>query len=314
MPERLLIVEDEETVADILALNLELEGFEVEKAYNGTSGLSSALEGGFDLIICDVMMPDLDGYELCRRLKADPRTGSTPFILLTALTDVENKVAGLEAGADDFVTKPFEFEDLLDRINMNLDRAARRYTTDKLTGLVGNISADDELRVRVLSGKPFAFMLISINGLKPFREVYGDRDYEKVMRFAADTIRAATGGLSKRDDLPAYLGSGSFCLITAPNRAEQYAGEIIRRFDPGVLGFYSDPERRTGIISAFDRQGNLIDNPLMTVSIGIASNAHRRIRSHWEAAEIAREVLDHAMTFPGSKYVADRRTDDEKKP
>jgi PleD family two-component response regulator len=314
VPERLLIVEDEETVADILALNLELEGFEVEKAYNGTSGLSSALEGGFDLIICDVMMPDLDGYELCRRLKADPRTGSTPVILLTARTDVENKVAGLDAGADDFVTKPFEFEDLVNRINMNLDRAARRYTTDKLTGFVGNISADDALRVRVLSGKPFAMMLISINGLKPFRDVYGDEACEKAMRFAADTIRAATDGLSKRDDLAAYLGSGSFCLITAPDRAEGYAGEIVRRFDAGIVGFYSDAERKTGIISTFDRQGNLIDNPLMTVSIGIASNAHRRIRSHWEAAEIAREVLDHAMTFPGSKYVADRRADDAKKP
>ncbi|MBU1672196.1 MAG: response regulator [Actinobacteria bacterium] len=313
MAERLLIIEDEETVADILALNLELEGFEVEKAYNGTSGLSAALEGRFDLVICDVMMPDLDGYELCRRLKGDERTGATPVILLTARTDVENKVAGLDAGADDFVTKPFEFDDLLGRINMNLDRAASRYTTDKLTGFPGNISADDELRARVLSRKPFAMMLVTVNSLRPLREVYGDEACEKVMRFTADTMRAATGGLSGRGDMAAYLGSGSFCLITSPDRAVEYAEKIVRRFDAGVLAFYSEAERKTGIISTFDRQGDLIDNPLMTVSIGIASNAHRRIRSHWEAAEIAREVLDHAMTFPGSKYVADRRTDDTKK-
>jgi two-component system, OmpR family, response regulator MprA len=167
VPERILIIEDEQTVADIIAINLRIETFEVEVALNGTSGLARAREGDIDLIVCDIMIPDVDGYEICRQLKGDPDTRGIPIILLTARTEVENKVAGLEAGADDFITKPFNFNELVDHINMNLDRAANKYTTDVLTGLPGNINSDDMLKEKVVSGEPFAYMLVSINDLRP---------------------------------------------------------------------------------------------------------------------------------------------------
>lgn len=311
VPETILIIEDEQTVADIIAINLRLEAFEVEVALNGTTGLAKAREGGIDLIICDIMMPDIDGYEICRRLKADRLTRDIPIILLTARTEVENKVAGLEAGADDFITKPFNFSDLVDHINMNLDRAANKRPIDALTGLPGNIDSDDALKGVVLSGEDFAFVLLRVNHLRPYREVYGDRMFEDVLRF---TARAIGSRLESRGGGSAfYLGSGTFGVLANPARVEGLANEIMDEFDIGVSDFYTHEDIVKGSLSTFDRRGEVVDNPFMTVSIGIATNGHREIKSHWEAAEIAREVLEYAMTFPGSKCVMDRRKETGKK-
>ena len=313
MADRILIIEDEEPVAEVIALNLELEGFSTDLALNGTTGLASARGGGYDLIICDIMLPDIDGYDICRQLKADRRTSAVPVILLTARVEVENKLAGLEAGADDFITKPFEFTELLTRINMNLDRAAMRYRIDPVTGLAGNITADDALRERVLEGAPLGLLLMRVNGLKPYREVYGDDKFEQVIRFVSDTIKDVIAKQGGPGDLATYLGGGSFSVLTVPERTETFCRYLVLLFDKGMGRFYGagDLDRR-GILT-FDRRGGIVDNPIMTVSVGAVTNARRRIGSHWEAAEIAREVLDHAMTFPGSSYFIDRRTNNKKK-
>ena len=308
MPERILIIEDEKTVADIIAINLQIETFEVDVALNGTTGLARAREGDIDLIICDIMMPDVDGYEICRQLKGDPKTSGIPIILLTARTEVENKVAGLEAGADDFITKPFNFNDLVDHINMNLDRAANKYTTDSLTGLPGNINSDDMLKAKVISGDPFAYMLVSINDLRAYREVYGDKKFEEVLRFTSRVL-SSTISAQGSNGTAYYLGGGNFSALVEPGIAEHFARNILDEFDIGIEEFYTREDVVQGCVSSFDRRGALVDNPLMTVSIGIASNGHREIKSHWEAAEIAREVLEYAVTFPASKYVMDRRVE-----
>lgn len=311
MAERILVIEDEETVADIIAINLRLEGFEVETALNGVTGLSLAREENFDLIVCDVMMPDLNGYEICRQLKSERRTRKVPLVLLTARTEVENKLAGLEAGADDFITKPFDFSELLARINMNLDRAANRYSMDQVTGMPGNIQSDDALRERVVSGEPLGFMLVAINGLRPYREVYGDEEFESVITFTAGIITEVLKKQGSSSDLASYLGEGEFSILTAPGRIETFSQSIIRLFDAGSKRFYASGDLERGSIVTFDRRGGIKDNPMMTVSVGAVSNAHRTIGSHWEAAEIAREVLDYAVTFPGSGFFIDRRKGDE---
>jgi PleD family two-component response regulator len=309
LPERILIIEDEQTVAEIIAINLQIETFDVEVALNGTTGLAMAREGGFDLIICDIMMPDIDGYEICRQLKGEPATRDVPIILLTARTEVENKVAGLEAGADDYITKPFNFSDLVEHINMNLDRAANKYVTDSLTGLPGNIESDDSLKEIVLSGDRFAYILVSINDFRAYRDVYGDERFEAVLSFTSKTIRTVLSSYRSARSAAFYLGSGNFSVLAMPSDAEDLAREIIVNFDAGMVEFYTPEDHAKGCVTTFDRRGGMLDNPLMTVSIGISSNGHREIKSHWEAAEIAREVLDYAMTFPASKYVMDRRTE-----
>ena len=121
MAERILIVEDEEKIARFVELELKHEGYEVEKEMNGRDGLDKALNGDYDLMLLDIMIPQLNGLEVLRRLR---RTSNLPVILLTARDEVMDKVAGLDGGADDYITKPFAIEELLARIRLVLKKNA----------------------------------------------------------------------------------------------------------------------------------------------------------------------------------------------
>ena len=150
--ERILIVEDEEKLARFLELELRHEGYAVEKAFDGRSGLAQAEEGGFDLILLDVMLPQLSGLELLRRLR---RTSQTPVIMLTARDAVMDKVTGLDMGADDYITKPFEIEELLARIRVALRKHGGR--TDAEEPLVsGLLTLDPTRHVVGWDGAPIA--------------------------------------------------------------------------------------------------------------------------------------------------------------
>ena len=125
---KILIVEDEANIARFLELELKHEGYEVEKAPDGRLGLQKALEGNFDLILLDIMRPGLSGIEVCRRVRMESRV---PIIMLTAKDDVTDKVAGLDMGADDYMTKPFAIEELLARIRVALNRRMSAETEKK---------------------------------------------------------------------------------------------------------------------------------------------------------------------------------------
>lgn len=122
MPERILIVEDEEKIARFVELELMHEGYQVDKAVNGRDGLSAAQSGDYDLMLLDLMLPELSGFEVLRRLR---KTSELPVILLTARDEVMDKVAGLDGGADDYITKPFAIEELLARIRLVLKKSGR---------------------------------------------------------------------------------------------------------------------------------------------------------------------------------------------
>lgn len=136
--ERILIVEDEEKLARFLELELKHEGYHVEKTFDGRTGLEMAESGAFDLILLDVMLPRLSGLELLRRLR---RSDETPVIMLTARDAVMDKVTGLDMGANDYITKPFEIEELLARIRAALRKRAPKTEPDELL-ISGKLTLD----------------------------------------------------------------------------------------------------------------------------------------------------------------------------
>ena len=150
MAERILLVEDEEKLSRMVELELRYEGYEVEKAFDGRTGLERALAGDFDLILLDIMLPALSGMEVLRRLRKERQT---PVIMLTARDAVVDKVSGLDAGADDYVTKPFAIEELLARIRAALrKRPAAPAEAPKLT--CGALVMDVERHEVSVSGTP----------------------------------------------------------------------------------------------------------------------------------------------------------------
>lgn len=140
MANRILIIEDEEKIARFVELELKHEGNEVEKAFDGREGLEKALSGNFDLILLDVMLPQLNGLEVLRRVRLEK---DVPIILLTARDAVMDKVSGLDAGADDYITKPFAIEELLARIRVALKKRGTTPVTTHTMSIMG-VTLDEE--------------------------------------------------------------------------------------------------------------------------------------------------------------------------
>ena len=120
-PKKILIVDDEADLVETIRFPLELEGFQVLAAYNGEEGLNQARSERPDLILLDLMLPKLDGYKICRLLKFDDRYKHIPIFMLTAKTQEKDKILGKETGADEYLTKPFDIDELIAKIKSNLN-------------------------------------------------------------------------------------------------------------------------------------------------------------------------------------------------
>ena len=143
-PIRVLVVDDEQTLSELVGLALRYEGWEVRTAADGMSAIAAARDFRPDLVVLDVMLPDIDGLEVLRRLRADIER--MPVLFLTARDDVSDRIAGLTAGGDDYVTKPFSIEELVLRLRALLRRSHLALTTDSATIVVGDLVLDEDSR------------------------------------------------------------------------------------------------------------------------------------------------------------------------
>ena len=149
---KILVVEDEKNIVDILVFNLRREGYGTLEAYDGVTGLQLALDQDPDLILLDLMLPRLDGFEVCRRLREQGR--ATPVIMLTAREEETDKVLGLELGADDYITKPFSMRELLARVKANIRRSAMAPSVPSHKLELGRITVDEQAMTVSKDGAP----------------------------------------------------------------------------------------------------------------------------------------------------------------
>ncbi len=161
---KLLIIEDETTILELLKAGLKYEGYQVLTAETGREGLSLLEKEDVDLLILDIMLPDIDGFELCRKIRA--KGFDLPILMLTAKKEVQDRVTGLDAGADDYLTKPFNFEELLARVRALLRRYGRKQETTILVR--GDLSLNLETREVTLSGRPLKLTPIEFKLLELF--------------------------------------------------------------------------------------------------------------------------------------------------
>jgi DNA-binding response OmpR family regulator len=175
----LLIIDDEKDLVELLRYNLvEKEGYDVISANDGQSGLEIAQKHKVDLIVLDLMMPGMDGLEVCRRLRSDPRTGRVPLIMLTAKATEADRIVGLEMGADDYITKPFSPRELVARVKAILRRTAVQADPSDIVRH-GDLSIDVSRHEVTVAGKPIAltateFRILHFLATKPGRVLSRD--------------------------------------------------------------------------------------------------------------------------------------------
>ena len=305
---RLLIAEDEKNLREILMLQLSAAGYAVMEAADGETALSKVSEELPDLVLLDVMMPKMDGFEVCRRMRASLLTRHIPIIMLTAKTQSEDKIHGLEGGANDYVTKPWQAQELLLRIRNVLDWSKQQRAASPLTGLPGNLTINDELKRRLATNEPFAMLQIDIDHFKSFNDHYGYTHGDEVIRLLARILveTAQVNGLGR--DFVGHIGGDDFVFVTDPIRGDEAGNEVIERFNAAVPELYAPDDRERGYIEVPNRRKVPERFPMMSLTIALIRTDRMSVTHLAELVDIAQELKEHGKGIPGSVVVGERRT------
>ena len=304
---RVLVVDDDRNLRKIIQTNLELAGYDVISASTGDEAMNILDGTQPDLVVLDVMMPLMDGYEVARRIRRHPSNTHVPIIMLTAKGEVDDKLTGFDAGVDDYMTKPFGPQELLARVKAKIRRVEVDASLSPLTRLPGNLAIEAELRRRIETHAPFAVLYLDLDNFKAFNDVYGfthgDEAIQLVASSAVDVVRRR--GTPK--DFVGHIGGDDFIIVTLPDRAEEIAREIIDMFDREIRKLYNARDLGHGYIETRDRRGTLNRYPIMSLSVAIISNEQRKLDNYAQIGEAAAELKRYAKSIGGSVYVKDKR-------
>ncbi len=286
---RLLVVEDDKDISNILHIYFSGQGFEVDIASRGSTALEKTRHTLPNLIILDIMLPDIDGFEVCRILRTNTRTSHVPVIFLTQKDERSDKLAGLELGADDYVTKPFDIEEVRLRVQRAITRAEQQSLTDPRSGLPAGRLIEEQLR-RIIRQQNWAYMDVRINHFEPFKETYGFVAGDDVVRFTAMLIGEVLDELGTANDFIGHAGGDSFVIITAAEVVSAIKERLKRRFAEAVLSHYNFLDREQGFIRTIDKDGQVEQAPLMKLSIGVVSPSEYQFADIREITELAAEA------------------------
>lgn len=307
---KILVVDDDPNIRELIVETLGKERFVPIEARDGKEALRICEKEKPDIIVLDVMMPDLDGLEVCLRLRGDILTSHIPIILLTAKGMIEDKIKGMETGADDYMTKPFDPLELEARINMHLRRSIRDGEASPLTGLPGNRAIEENIESRIREGSKFAVCYVDLDDFKAYNDRYGFLSGSGVIKFTSEVIVQAVEKYGNESDFIGHIGGDDFIVVTDVERAEKISQEIIKRFDAGIAAHYEPEDRLKGGITSTDRSGKVQFFPIMTITVAVVHNTYRVIDHPGKVAQIAAEIKKYGKKMEGSNYVFDRRRRD----
>jgi DNA-binding response OmpR family regulator len=258
---RLLIIEDDFDVAEMLLMYFTSHQYEVFHADSGPAGIEMARTRFPNLILLDVMLPHMDGYEVCRRLRQTSLTKYIPTIFLTQRDERADKVRGLELGADDYITKPFDIEELKLRVQGSIRRATRESLHESRTGLPTGPLIQDELNRRQLDDD-YTEIRFDLDGFREYGDVYGFMAADEVFGYAARAIQEIVSRDGTENDFVGVLDN-FFIVLTHARKVDALEEAIKANFANGVQAFYSFLDiDRGGIVVKADNGGEVLV-PLM---------------------------------------------------
>lgn len=308
MAERILVVDDDRLMVDMLGSNLSLEGYDVSVAWDGREALEMAADLQPALVLLDWRLPGLTGVDVCRGLRADFRTTATSVIILTAQVEKADMALAFGAGADDYVTKPFDLEDLLVRMDGHLRRGRELRGVSPLTGLPGSFEVTRQLQRLLEEGdRGFALVHADLDNFKAYNDTYGFLRGDTAIRLAAGILASAVASVPGSPRFLSHIGGDDFAALLPARLVEGVAEDLVRSFDERAPALYEPSDRRRGLVEVQGRDGRTRSFGLVALSLGIASGAHRAFTSVHEVAHVAGEMKQVAKAQPGSTWRVDRR-------
>jgi PleD family two-component response regulator len=286
---RILVVEDDFDISNMLRIYFTGQGFEVSVAPRGGEALELTRKSLPHLIVLDIMLPDMDGYAVCKELRTTTRTSHIPIIFLTQKDERSDKITGLELGADDYITKPFDIEELKLRVTNAIARQERDNSLDPRTGLPSGRLIEDQLR-RIIRTQSWALLDCRILHFDKFRDGYGFIAGDEVLRFTSLLLGEVVDEAGTPNDFIGHPGGDNFVIITTAAAAPKVRERLKARFAKEVPTHYSFMDRERGHILAKDNDGVEVKVPLMRLAVGPVSSETRQFSDIREITELAAEA------------------------
>jgi DNA-binding response OmpR family regulator len=294
---RILFAEDDDALRRMTTQVLASAGHEVRDVPNGTAALDELRQRLPDLVVLDYRMGDPDGFEVCRRIKHDPAMAHVPVLILTAQRGIEDRLGGFDAGADDYLAKPFDPRELLARVAALLRLAQRGRDRNPTTGLPGGEAIYQELERRRELGVPFAVTYFDLDFFKPFSDRFGFAVADAAIREAAAALTTATRG--RVDVFVGHVGGDDFVLCSPPEDARRLAEDARRRFDLGLSRHLPAGAVAEGTYHGRDRDGVEREFPLTQLSAAVVQVDPDRWPSMERLGEIVAEAKRAAKAAEG---------------
>lgn len=239
----ILIVEDDLDVAEMLEAYFRVQGYQVSSVNWGEDAVKSCRKDLPDLVILDIRLPDIDGFEVARRLRKNHRTAGIPIIFLTEKRTRADRLEGLSLGADDYITKPFDVQELRLRVRNSLTRSSQRAIKNPVTGLPEDALVDERLQECLETEEPWILLIISLENLNPFRERYGFVASDDVLRAVSLMIHNAVRNVGGPSDFVGHINPTDFVVVTTPESLDAIGERVRKRLEQALEYFYPLKDR-----------------------------------------------------------------------
>jgi DNA-binding response OmpR family regulator len=267
---RILVVEDDFDISNMLRIYFGGQGYTVEVASRGGDALAATQRQAPNLIVLDINLPDISGYDVCRKLRTTTRTRHIPIIFLTQKDERSDKIIGLESGADDYITKPFDIEELKLRVKNAIDSAERSRKVDAISNLPGGSLIEDYLRELMRNPRTWTYIDMKISNFEMFSDVYGWTAADEVIRFTAFLLGELVEQHGTPDDYIGHPGRDNFIIITHVEDPVTLIDKVKETFTEKVKQHYSFIDRERGYMlvpdAATEKQVDLMNMTMGSVS------------------------------------------------
>jgi diguanylate cyclase (GGDEF)-like protein len=289
---KIVVAEDEDAIAHLVAAALGDAGYLCLRARDGEEALRLARREMPDCLVLDLMMPRIDGLEVTRRLKADVLASRIPVLLLTAMADVEDRIRGLDAGADDYLVKPFDLRELTARVRALVRASKRERDRNPTTNLPGAGAVEDHVDALLKAGAPCALLYLDIDHFEAYADAFGFHKADDVAaelgRLVLERSRVYGGGAA----FVGHVGGDDFVVVADPEHAENLARELVDAFDARVSGWYEEVDGSAQQMAT-----------RMTLSIALVDAHKAKIKSLEELSRLLAATKRQSKKQGGSNFV-----------
>lgn len=289
---KVLIVEDDLEIQDLMKFTFQKAGYDVYQSYNGKEALQKVKLIMPDIIILDVMMPEMNGFEVIEYLRNDPDTCLIPVIMLTSLGQTKDKLTGIRLGADEYLVKPVEPYELIFRVENLIKKYYENVNT--ITYLLGLNSLENYIKELIENKKDFMIILFDITNFKPYNLKYGFKKGDEVLKFFSSILRSTIANYGSKSEMLFHLEADDFSIVTEKIEIQQMLENIFSLFDSLSEKIYDKEDLLNKFFNYQLENGVELQSPLMKISVGVLKVNKESAKHYAEVLYHAKEILNIA--------------------